>query len=102
MRPNQTSSSFFVSRVPPTTTNNAMFLPEHPNILEQTANPTSHLTNTPPTFLFPAGFSGGLVGEGRGTTPLLPGEGEDSASLHLGPVMDLTSHTLLPSRQSRQ
>lgn len=48
MRPNQTSSSFFVSRVPPTTTNNAMFLPEHPNILEQTANPTSHLTNTPP------------------------------------------------------
>lgn len=33
-------------------------------------------------------------------SPLLPCE--DSASLHLGPALDLNSHTLLSSRLSRQ
>lgn len=48
MQPHQTSSSFFVSRVHPTITNNAMSLPGHPNVLEWPA-PTSQLSKPFPT-----------------------------------------------------
>lgn len=50
------------------------------------------------SFLFPADFFfGGGGGCGLHCSPC-----EDSASQHLGPALDLTSHTLLSSRLSRQ